>query len=84
MQAELDREVLAVETQNPNRWESFVVRPWFVCDSKPYISYISDAYIFREELGAAMVDAALNGGDQRLLDNAALRQKGQAALSSKM
>lgn len=27
-----------------------------------------------------MVDAALNGGDKRLLDNASLREKGQKAL----
>jgi hypothetical protein len=42
--------------------------------------YLSDAWILREELGAAMLDAALNGNDARILDNAALRSKGQKAL----
>lgn len=81
-QAELDRDLLAIEDQNANRWESFVVRPWFVVDKEPVISYVlSNSFIFRTELGAAMVDAALNSGDQQLLANAELRKKGQAALS---
>ena len=58
------------------------MRPWFVVDTEPKISYlIANSFIFSKELGAAMVDAALNSGDQRLLDNAALRKNGQAALS---
>ena len=81
-QADLDRDILAIEKQNSGRWESFVVRPWFVCDEKPYIGHVlgPNSYIFRTELGAAMVDAALNGGEPRLLDNTTLRVKGQAAL----
>ena len=82
-QGDLDRNVLALESQNPDRWESFVVRPGFVCDAVPYIGRVwPSSYIFREELGAAMLDAALNGSEQRLLDNATLREKGQAALKS--
>lgn len=80
-QGVLDRDLLAIETQNPGRWETFVVRPWFVVDVKPYISYIlSNSWIYRKELGAAMVDAALNSGEERVINNAELRVKGQAAL----
>lgn len=78
----LDRDLLAMEERHPKTWETFVARPWFVCDQPPMISYVlSGSYIFRKELGAAMVDAALNSGDKRLLDNADLRAKGQAALA---
>jgi hypothetical protein len=80
LQAELDREVLDEEKQHPGRWESFVARPWHVVDQPPMQRYLSDAWILREELGAAMLDAALNGNDARILDNAALRSKGQKAL----
>lgn len=71
-----------MEEQHPGKWETFVARPWYVVDEPPMISYVlSNSYIFRKELGAAMVDAALNSGDKRLLENADLRAKGQAALS---
>ena len=85
MQAELDRNILAIDRQHPDRWESFVVRPWMVVDSPPKLSYVlSNCYILRIELAAAMVDAALNGSNESLLDNAPLREKGQQALSSKI
>ena len=81
MQADLDREILALEKQNAGRWESFIIRPWFVVDDKPKIAYILDnSWIPRPELGAAMVDAALHGSNERILDNATLRKNGQAAL----
>ena len=81
MRGEMDRDVLDVEKQNPDRWESFIARPWFVVDEKPRIDYVwSNGWIFREDLAAGMVDAAINGGEPRLLDNAALRTKGQGAL----
>ena len=71
-----------MDEQEPGRWESFVVRPWYVVDAPPAISHvIANSWIFREELASAMVDAALNGGEPHLLDNATLRTKGQAALA---
>lgn len=71
-----------MEEQNPGKWETFVARPWAVVDEPPMLSYIvSNSWIYRKELGAAMVDAALNSGDKRLLNNEDLRAKGQAALS---
>jgi hypothetical protein len=78
----LDREVLATEQQNTGRWESFVARPWFVADEKPRIAYAlgENSWIVRDELAAAMVDAALNGGEPRLMDNATLKEKGRLAL----
>ena len=71
-----------MDKQHPGKWESFVVRPWMVVDKPPFLSYVlSNSWIYRYELGAAMVDAAVNGGEVQLLDNAPLRQKGQAALA---
>ena len=78
----LDREVLATETENTGRWESYVARPWFVADAKPNVSYAlgENSWILREDLAAAMVDAALEGGEPRLMDNATLKEKGRLAL----
>ena len=75
----MDRDVLAVEEQLKGRWESFVVRPWRVVDEVPSFSN-TNSWLYRKELAAAMVDSAINGGEPRLLDNATLRAKGQAAL----
>ena len=81
VQADLDRDVLKLEEQNKGLWESFVIRPWHVVDEPPFISKIvSNSWIYRTELGAAMVDAALNGNNERIINNAELRTKGQAAL----
>ena len=79
---DLDREVLATETQNSGRWESFVVRPWFVVDQKPYVGYVfgDNSWVLRTELGAAMVDAAVNGGYDRVINNTQLRSIGQKVL----
>ena len=80
-QEDLDQKILALEKENP-KWESFVVRPWHVVDEEPTSRIkLAMGWILRKELGAAMVDAALNSSEQRLLDNAQLREKGQAALS---
>ncbi len=80
-QGVVDRKVLDVETQNPGRWESFVVRPWHVVDQPPMIRHVvANSWILREELAAIMVEAALNGGLPRLLDNATMRIKGQEAI----
>ena len=80
--AVLDREVLATEQQNAGRWESYVVRPWFVADAKPRLAYAlgENSWILRDALAAAMVDAALEGGEPRLLDNTTLKEKGRLSL----
>jgi hypothetical protein len=78
----MDQDVLNTETENPGRWESSVVRPWHVVEQPPMIRYIaSNSWIYREELAAVMVDAAVNGGLPRLLDNATMRIKGQEAIA---
>ena len=76
----MDREVLALEQANPGRWESFVVRPWFVVEQPPMMRYISNAWILTDELGAAMVDAALHGSKDKIIDNSLAKKNGQAAL----
>ncbi|KAK5174214.1 uncharacterized protein LTR77_001294 [Saxophila tyrrhenica] len=82
-QGKLDQEVLDTETQNPGRWESFVARPWHVVDEPPRIRFlVSNSWIYKDELGAAMVDAALNGGGERIMDNAPMRERGQKAMET--
>lgn len=50
-------------------------------DQKPYVGYVlSNSWIYRDELAAAMVEAALNGGEPRLMSNAMMRVNGQKAL----
>ena len=57
------------------------VRPWFVVDVPPKVRFIfPGAWIYRDTLGAAMLDAALNGGEPRVLENTALNARDQAAL----
>ena len=82
VRGDLDREVLATETQNSGRWESFVVRPWFVVDEKPYAGYVlgDNSWVLRTELGAAMCDAAVQGGNERVISNTELRRIGQKVL----
>ncbi|KAK3684699.1 hypothetical protein LTR37_020029 [Vermiconidia calcicola] len=82
IRANLDREILALPEKHAGRWESFVARPWFVVDSPPMSRYLlgEASWILREELAAAMVDAALRGGEERLLGDGALRRKGQEAI----
>ena len=84
LQAQLDREILDVEKQNPGRWESFVARPWFVVDAPPMTRFIfPGAWILRPVLGLGMLDAAMNGDKLRVLDNSTLRSKGEAALAKR-
>lgn len=77
---DMDEAVLALEQQNPGRWESYVMRPAAVVDKEPVWSYVSSSWIFKEELAAAMVEAAVEGDSKRVLANAELRSKGQSAL----
>ena len=80
----MDDDLVALGSQHPDRWESYVVRPWHVVDEPPRIShFVSNSYIFRPELGAATADAALNGDAERGIGNEALRVKGQAALKAR-
>lgn len=59
-----------------------MVRPWFVVDEPPRTRFVfPGAWIFRPVLGAGMLDAALNGGEPRLMDNTALKARGDAALA---
>ncbi|KAK3711108.1 hypothetical protein LTR37_009895 [Vermiconidia calcicola] len=82
LRANLDRKILALSEKHAGRWESFVARPWFVLDSPPMSRFLlgEASWIYREELAAAMVDAALEGGEERLLGDGALRRKGQEAI----
>lgn len=78
---DLDHDILRIGDDDSSRWQSFVARPWYVVDAPPMLSNIvENCYILIPELGAAMVDAALHGSEQGIMDNAFMRQKGQNAL----
>jgi len=76
-----DQDVLKVGEEDPEHWESFVARPWHVVNEPPMMSnFVNNSYILIPELGAAMLDAAMNGSEQGIMDNAFMRTKGQQAL----
>ncbi|KAF7189538.1 Leucinostatins biosynthesis cluster protein T [Pseudocercospora fuligena] len=76
--------VMDLEKQYGQGWKPFIVRPGFVTVREPTLSPIlGNLYVPVGELAAAMVDAAVNGGEKQILDNADLRQYGKAALQRK-
>ena len=79
---DIERDLCKLNTEMGGRWETVSVRPWFVIegDQPNMMQRYLGAYIPREELGAAMVDAALNGSKKQILENADCREKGRAAL----
>lgn len=89
LRGDLDRDLLRIESENAPRWESYVIRPWQVTDQAPTNKmtqwiFGENTWIYRKELGAAMLDAAMNGCDQRVLDNMTLRANGQEALKASL
>lgn len=74
---DFDNEVLALEKQHPGKWVSFVSRPWHVVDEPLTGFKLINEYILRPELGAAMTDAVLNGGVERIMTNEEMKERGQ-------
>lgn len=82
IQGELENEVLAIQTQHPSQWQSFVARPALVTVGEPMLRFtMFGHYIPVEELAAALVDTAMMGSKTQRLENADLRRRGQAALA---
>ena len=74
--------VVDLEKQYGEKWKSYIVRPAAVTTGKPLWSVVFGGWwIPKEELAAAMVDIAVNGGEKQTLESAELRQRGQALLN---
>lgn len=82
VRGDMDRSVVKFAEENPDTWESYIARPWYVVPKQPAISNVlgENSYILIPQLGAAMVDAAINGSEKVYMDNAFMKAKGQQAL----
>lgn len=81
VQGQVENNMIDIQSQHPDHWESFVARPAYVTIGEPMLRFaMPGSYIQVEELAAALVDTAVNRSDKQRLENADLRQRGQAAL----
>lgn len=82
LRGDMDRSVVKLAEDNRDIWESYIARPWFVVPERPAIANVlgENSYIPIPVLGAAMVDAAMNGCEKAYMDNAFMKEKGQQAL----
>lgn len=83
LRGDMDRSVVRLaEEEMPERWESYIARPWIVANEPPAASKAlgENSYILIPQLGAAMVDAAVNGSERVYMDNAFMKEKGAQAL----
>ncbi|KAF2164725.1 hypothetical protein M409DRAFT_67822 [Zasmidium cellare ATCC 36951] len=84
LRGEVENKVLAIQTQHPDHWQSFVARPAYVTVGEPILRFVMPgSYIPVEELAAALVDTAVNGSETERLENVDLRRRGRAALATK-
>ncbi|KXT12216.1 hypothetical protein AC579_3443 [Pseudocercospora musae] len=76
----VDNRVMNLEGKFDQGWKTFSERPGFVTVREPTLSLVlGNLHIPVGELAAAMVDAAVNGSQKRILENAAPRRLGKAA-----
>ncbi|KAM3416338.1 hypothetical protein BST61_g7943 [Cercospora zeina] len=77
----IEMDVVNLEKQYGEQWKSYSVRPAAVTNGKPIWSFMLGGWwISKEDLAVAMVDLAVNGGEQQTLENDDLWQRAQAAL----
>lgn len=64
----MERDLCKLNAEMVGKWETVSVRPWFVIEGdKPSMMQLYlGAYIPKEELAAAMVDAAINGSEKQI------------------
>lgn len=80
---DMDRSLVKLAEDDSNNWESYIARPWYVLPERPPIIaaiFGENSWIPTPNLGAAMVDAALNGSTKVYMDNAFMKDKGVQAL----
>lgn len=84
LQGEVETKILDLEKNDTNeQWTSFVAKPSMVTNGESIMRFVASShYIPLAELGAALADVAVAGGERRVLDNGELRQRGQAALKA--
>lgn len=84
LRGDLDRSLVKLGEEQPESWESYIARPWYVLPERPRIASVlgENSWIFMPYLGAAMVDAALNGCEKVYMDNALMKERGAQALKA--
>lgn len=66
---------------NQGPWEAYVVRPAWVNSKPVFAAIFGNRWMIRvDQLGAAMIDTALNGHAERRLLHPAVVAKGKAAM----
>lgn len=83
LRGDMDRAVVKVAEDHPDSWESYIARPWYVLPKRPAVVtavFGENAWIHIPQLGAAMVDAAMNGSEQVYMDCGFMKKKGEQAL----
>lgn len=85
LRGEQDRAVLKLSEDHAGKWESYVARPWYVVPERPALASLlgENSYIPIPWLGAAMVDVAVNGAGEGILDNAWMKGKGKEVLDAR-
>lgn len=71
------------EREREGEWKLCIARPGYVTKGEPRMGFAMNGwYIPQEELAAALVDVAVSGDRQGVLENVDLRQRGKAALET--
>lgn len=82
LRGDMDRAVVKIAEDNPDVWESYVARPWYVLHEKPAVARVlgENSYILIPQLGAAMVEAAIKGAGEVYMDCGFMKEMGRKAL----
>ncbi|EGP87788.1 unnamed protein product [Zymoseptoria tritici ST99CH_1A5] len=81
MRGEVENAVVELG-KDSKQWTSFFARPSLVTEGESVMRFVSSSYIPVATLGAALVDLAVVGGEQSVLNNGELRERGKSALKA--
>lgn len=82
-QGEVETTILDLEKNDASKqWKSIVAKPSMVTNGDSILRLVTSHFIPLADLGAALADLAVIGGERRVIDNGELRQRGQAALKA--
>lgn len=80
----MENQVLAYEEAHADSWKSIVVRPAYVTHGEPLLRFLPFTwYIPANELAASMVELAVTGQGESMVENAELLRRGRAVLRAK-
>ncbi|MCJ1307240.1 hypothetical protein MMC25_000886 [Agyrium rufum] len=83
MRGEIENELVALQKAHPETLETTVARPGMVLAKNTYLMgpLISTMHAVKvDELAALLVDCAMNGREEQIVDSAPVRAKGRIAL----